>query len=108
MQRAESILAKLDLLALKELHPAVLSGGQKQRLVLGVALMRNIPMIILDEPTSGLDFINMQRISRLIREQQKTGTKFLIISHDWEFILHSCDRILKLENGSITEDYWMV
>ena len=108
MQRAESILAKLDLLALKELHPAVLSGGQKQRLVLGAALMRNIPMIILDEPTSGLDFINMQRISRLICEQQKTGTKFLIISHDWEFILHSCDRILKLENGSITEDYWMV
>ena len=106
MQRAESILAKLDLLALQELHPAVLSGGQKQRLVLGVALMRNIPMIILDEPTSGLDFINMQRISRLIREQQKTGTKFLIISHDWEFIMHSCDRILKLENGSITEDYW--
>ena len=70
--------------------------------------MWNIPMIILDEPTSGLDFINMQRISRLIREQQKTGTKFLITSHDWEFIMHSFNRVLELKNGSITKDYWMV
>lgn len=105
--KAEKILDKLGLLAFKDKHPATLSGGQKQRLVLGVAMMRKVPMIILDEPTSGLDFNSMEKVKDLIKEQKKNGTKFLIISHDIEFIARSCDRILKLDNGKIKEDYYL-
>lgn len=107
MDKAENILRKLGLLKLKHKHPATLSGGQKQRLVLGVAMMRDVPMIILDEPTSGLDFNSMEKVRALIKEQQKNGTKFLIISHDIEFIARTCNRILKLEEGKIIEDYYL-
>lgn len=37
----------------------------------------------------------------------KKGTKFLIISHDIEFIAKTCDRLVKLENGIITEDFYI-
>lgn len=107
IDKAEDILRKLGLIELKNKHPATLSGGQKQRLVLGVAMMRNAPMIILDEPTSGLDFNSMEKVRVLIKEQQKNGTKFLIISHDIEFIARTCNRILKLDDGEITEDYYL-
>lgn len=107
IEKAERILEKLGLIFLKDKHPATLSGGQKQRLVLGVAMMRNVPMIILDEPTSGLDFNSMEKVRALIKEQQKTGTKFFIISHDIEFIARTCERILKLDEGIITEDYYL-
>lgn len=107
IDKAEDILRKLGLIELKNKHPATLSGGQKQRLVLGVAMMRNAPMIILDEPTSGLDFNSMEKVRTLIKEQQKNGTKFLIISHDIEFIARTCNRILKLDDGEITEDYYL-
>lgn len=106
-EKAEEILKKLGLFSLKDKHPATLSGGQKQRLVLGVAMMRDVPMIILDEPTSGLDFNSMEKVRLLIQEQQKKGIKFFIISHDIEFIARTCNRILKLENGKITEDYYL-
>lgn len=106
-EKAEDILRKLGLFHLKNKHPATLSGGQKQRLVLGVAMMRDVPMIILDEPTSGLDFNSMEKVRALIKEQQNRGTKFLIISHDIEFIARTCNRILKLEGGEITEDYYL-
>lgn len=105
--RAKQILEKLGLLKFKNKHPATLSGGQKQRLVLGVAMMRNVPMIILDEPTSGLDFKSMEKVRALIKEQQKNGIKFLIISHDIEFIARTCNRILKLDGGEIIEDYYL-
>lgn len=103
--KAESILNQLGLLEFKNRHPATLSGGQKQRLVLGAAMMRSPSLIILDEPTSGLDFHSMEKVRALIKEQQKKGVKFLIISHDIEFIAGTCNRILKLEDARLTEDY---
>lgn len=106
-EKALEILKKLGLFLLRDKHPATLSGGQKQRLVLGVAMMRDVPMIILDEPTSGLDFNSMERVRLLIQEQQKKGIKFFIISHDIEFIARTCNRILKMENGKIVEDYYL-
>ncbi len=106
-EKALELLKKLGLFLLRDKHPATLSGGQKQRLVLGVAMMRDVPMIILDEPTSGLDFDSMEKVRLLIQEQQKKGIKFFIISHDIEFIARTCNRILKMENGKITEDYYL-
>lgn len=70
-------------------------------------MLREIPFIILDEPTSGLDFRSMDKVGTLIKEEQKKGTKFLIISHDIEFIAKTCDRLVKLENGTITEDFYI-
>ena len=106
-EKALDLLKKLGLFLLRDKHPATLSGGQKQRLVLGVAMMRDVPMIILDEPTSGLDFNSMEKVRLLIQEQQKKGIKFFIISHDIEFIAITCNRVLRLKNGKITEDYYL-
>lgn len=106
-EKALELLKKLGLFLLRDKHPATLSGGQKQRLVLGVAMMRDVPMIILDEPTSGLDFNSMEKVRLLIQEQQKKGIKFFIISHDIEFIARTCNRVLRLKNGKITEDYYL-
>lgn len=107
IEKAEVILKRLGLFELKNHHPSTLSGGQKQRLVLGVAMMRNISVVILDEPTSGLDYGSMEQVANLIREQRDLGTKFLIISHDIEFIVKISERVIKMEDGRITEDYYL-
>ncbi len=105
--KAEDLLKKLGLFDLKDRHPSTLSGGEKQRLVLGVAMMRNVSVVILDEPTSGLDYTSMEQVANLIRYERKHGTKFLIISHDVEFIAKTCERVLALEEGKIVEDYYL-
>lgn len=107
VEKAEVILKRLGLFDIKNQHPSTLSGGQKQRLVLGVAMMRNISVVILDEPTSGLDYGSMEQVAKLIREQRDLGTKFLIISHDIEFIAKISERVIKIEDGRITEDYYL-
>ncbi|WP_050607301.1 ABC transporter ATP-binding protein [Clostridium niameyense] len=105
IHKATSILSDLGLSEFVDKHPSTLSGGQKQRLALGVALIYDAPIIILDEPTSGLDGSNMRRVANIIKDMSNKGKTIIIITHDVEFALNACNRVLKIKNGSLIEDY---
>ena len=102
---AEKILERLNLLALKDRHPMSLSGGQKQRVAIGSALASEREVIIFDEPTSGLDLKHMKQVSKLLRELKKIGKTIFIISHDLELILRTCDYVLHIKEGQVSEEY---
>ena len=59
-----------------------LSGGQKQRINIMRSLALNTKLTILDEPLNGLDFHSIQRILLLLEEKRRSGSAFLIISHN--------------------------
>lgn len=96
-------LKKLNLEHLKHKHPASLSGGEKQRLTIAQALVRDSDLIILDEPTSGLDALNMQKLTQACVELASAGKVVLIITHDYEFILQSCNKILFIKPDKTLE-----
>lgn len=104
-EEISKMLRILNLENLKERHPMSLSGGQKQRLSIGVAMMKHTDLLILDEPTSGLDFDNMMCIRELIMMLKKQEKKVLIITHDYEFLLNTCTRIMHMSDGKIHHDY---
>jgi energy-coupling factor transport system ATP-binding protein len=103
--KADELLKILNLDSLKKRHPATLSGGQKQRLALGVALMHESPIIILDEPTSGLDGTNMRNVSAQIKKLAQKGHIILMITHDVECALSTCNRALHIQNGRLMNDF---
>lgn len=86
-------------------HPATLSGGEKQRVVIGAAMTSNSDVVLMDEPTSGLDFDNMVRVVSLVKKIEKEGRSVAIVSHDIEFLLNTCKRIIVLEEGSVIDSY---
>lgn len=100
----EKILKKMGLWAFRNQHPYNLSGGQRQRLVLAIGLIQQREILILDEPTSGLDGKNLTIIAHFLKELSREGKHILMITHDPEIILKSCDRILLLEGGKISQD----
>lgn len=102
----ENALNKVDLLHLQNKHPHELSGGEKQRLQIAISLITNFELIVFDEPTSGLDCENMNRVIEHI-EKLKEKAAILIISHDYEFIRKTADRVLYLKNGIIEKDFYM-
>jgi len=106
-EKAEYVMRFLGLGDFRERHPFSLSGGQKQRVSIAVAYMKDADILCFDEPTCGLDVGNMYRVSRLIRSLAEKGKAIIVISHDHEFLISICGRIIRIDNGSISDDFLM-
>ena len=101
----ERALRGLGLWDMTEAHPATLSRGQKQRLAIACAVVDEADAYFFDEPTSGLDRENMERVASEIRLLARSGGIVFAVSHDCEFLLSACDRILHLRDGLIVDDF---
>jgi lipoprotein-releasing system ATP-binding protein len=80
-----------------------LSGGEQQRVALARALITKPKLLLADEPTGDLDSHTADAVFQLIaslhRDCQLTS---LIATHNLVFA-RRCDRVLRLQNGRITE-----
>lgn len=90
---AERILASMDLLPFRELHPLALSGGQKQRVAVASALASQKDLLIFDEPTSGLDRQHMLEVAENLRRLLALG-KLFFSSHMIQSLFRSAASIL--------------
>lgn len=87
--------------------PSELSGGQQQRTSIGRALITNPTLVLADEPTGNLDSKSSEEIVALLKKSNKELKQTIImITHNME-IAKIADRIIKLEDGKIVEDWWL-
>lgn len=88
----------------KKLHNDAVefSGGELQKLLFARAIYKNAPLTILDEPTAALDPIAENDLYQNYGEAME-GRTSLYISHRLSST-RFCDRIILLENGTITEE----
>lgn len=105
MHGGKKILEELNIEHISNRHPASLSGGEKQRVVIASAIARNADILIFDEPTSGLDFDNMERIAKSMNKLESKQKSVIIVSHDIEFIIRTCKKVIVLEDGKISDAY---
>lgn len=104
--KINEILDKFNLKSKFDSHPMTLSGGEKQRLAIITALVSKREILIFDEPTSGLDRDNMLEFSNFVKELSDDITK-IIVTHDYELILETCDYVIHLEDGEIKDSYFL-
>ena len=94
----------LEIEHLLDRKPKALSGGQRQRVALGRAMVRNPAVFLLDEPLSALDGVIKEsikdRIKTIAREYHLTT---IIVTHDPEEALTLSDRVLIIDQGSISQ-----
>jgi ABC-type sugar transport system ATPase subunit len=81
----------------------LLSGGNQQKLAVGRWLLGHRRVLILDEPTRGVDIGARAGIHRMLRDLADGGMSLLVISSDFDELL-SCDRVLVMHEGRITEE----
>ena len=102
---ALEILDGLNLKQYTENHPMALSGGQKQRVAVASGISSGCEIVVFDEPTSGLDYRQMLAVSATLKKLAASGKTLLVITHDPEFILNSCQSVIRMERGKIVEQY---
>ena len=82
--------------------PNQLSGGQQQRVAIARATVLCPRILFCDEPTGNLDPESAQLVMQSIISLKEQGTLVVMITHD-STLLPMADRVLRLENGRLTE-----
>jgi len=84
--------------------PNSLSGGQKQRVALARCLLRDKPILLLDEPFSALDpELRMDMLNLLDELCHSKNLTLLLVTHQPSELTGKVDRMLRIENGRISQ-----
>lgn len=84
--------------------PNSLSGGQKQRVALARCLLRDKPILLLDEPFSALDpELRMEMLNLIDELCHSKNLTLLLVTHQPSELTGKVDRMLRIENGRISQ-----
>lgn len=100
-ERALELLASVSLLSRAAHTPMELSGGEQQRVALARALMNDPAIVLADEPTGNLDeSTGAQVLDHLFALTRDRNHALVVVTHS-ETLARSCDRAVRLVEGSL-------
>lgn len=87
-------------------YPHELSGGQRQRIVIARVFLVRPKIVIADEPFADQDILTQIELLRIMRKMRaQFATTFIIVSHAISMINRICDRVIRIDRGTVAIDY---
>ena len=103
-ERVKEMLRLTRLEKFAKRKPHQISGGQRQRVALARSLAKAPKLLLLDEPLGALDAkLRQQTQFELMDIQEKTGTTFVIVTHDQEEAMTVASRVAVMDNGKVIQ-----
>lgn len=103
MEKAISLLERVDLSDRMDHFPDGLSGGQQQRVAIARALANDPVLLLADEPTGNLDTATGLEVIELFKGLAEKGMTILMVSHDVA-LAHAAQKVYILRDGVIEEE----
>ncbi|MCR9127607.1 MAG: ABC transporter ATP-binding protein [Rhodobacteraceae bacterium] len=102
--RVEEMLKLVRLEQFARRKPHQISGGQRQRVALARSLAKAPKLLLLDEPLGALDKkLRQDTQFELMDIQEKTGTTFVIVTHDQEEAMTVASRVAVMDQGALMQ-----
>jgi putrescine transport system ATP-binding protein len=104
IDRVEEMLKLTRLEKFAQRKPHQISGGQRQRVALARSLAKAPKLLLLDEPLGALDKkLRQDTQFELMDIQEKTGTTFVIVTHDQEEAMTVASRVAVMDEGRVVQ-----
>ncbi|MBE5827640.1 MAG: energy-coupling factor ABC transporter ATP-binding protein [Butyrivibrio sp.] len=100
-RRVQEALERVHITELRKKHNYKLSGGEKKLAAIATILSMEPDIIIMDEPSIALDPKNRRNLIGILNE---LGCLKIITSHDLDFVMDTCKRVILLDEGTIIAD----
>ena len=100
-RRTADALESVGISSLAQEHVYRLSGGQKRLASIATVLALRPDVLLLDEPTLALDPRNRRMVIRALGDLPCAK---LIATHDLDFVLDSCSRVIVMSGGRIVAE----
>jgi lipoprotein-releasing system ATP-binding protein len=97
-------LAEVGLASKAHQNAAQLSGGEQQRVAIARALVSKPAVLLADEPTGDLDETSAIAVMDLLERLHHTYRLTSILATHNPLLAKRCDRVLRLEHGSLRPD----
>jgi putative ABC transport system ATP-binding protein len=102
--RAENLLADVDLTDRGHHYPAELSGGEQQRVAIARAFANEPSILLADEPTGNLDSRNGKHIFELMTGlHARRNVTLVLVTHDAQLAAEA-ERQIVLRDGRVISD----
>jgi lipooligosaccharide transport system ATP-binding protein len=103
-ERAEELLAFMQLSDRASDRVDPLSGGMKRRLTIARALVNQPELLLLDEPTTGLDPQARHLLWERFYQLKRQGVTTVLTTHYMEEAEQLCDRLVIMDGGHIVAE----
>lgn len=99
--RAEECIDKAGLAGSEKAYPSELSYGTQRCVEIARALATRPGVLLLDEPTAGMNHDERQSISRVLVGLRDQGLTQLLVEHDVQMMLDTCDYLFAMNVGKV-------
>jgi branched-chain amino acid transport system ATP-binding protein len=96
-----SAIARTGLSGLERAWPSELSYGSQRRVEIARAIATRPQLLLLDEPTAGMNHSERHEVSVLLRDLQSEGLTQLLVEHDVQMMLDTCDWLFAMNFGKL-------
>jgi putative ABC transport system ATP-binding protein len=105
LEKAEALLAGVDLGHRRDARVEWLSGGEQQRVAICRALINDPEILIADEPTANLDTRLSKEFLAILERLAAAGRTIILTSHD-PLVVESdvVDNVVSLRDGKIVDE----
>jgi iron complex transport system ATP-binding protein len=103
-EKAESVLARLEVAHLADRLASEMSSGEARRVLLARALVHSPRALLFDEPGTSLDLFAQNELQRIMRGLAQSGIGIVLVTHHLADIIPEVERVILLGRGRVVAD----